>query len=150
MILFLVVVVVFFFAESSFTCQHSSFYSPLDQPGPFLNVPRRNLSNALKCCAGNRTDQRWILLLPGSSESIEELFGWNWIPLLRRQSSPFCTLELPDYGLGDLQIAAEYVVYAIRRVYRRAMKEKQQGLSRLPQINEVKRGRHITGDIVEF
>ena len=128
MILFLLVVVVFA-TERSFSCQPSSFYSPLDRPGPFLNVPQRNLSDSLRCYPGNRTDQRWILLLPGSSESIEELFGWNWIPLLRRQSSPFCTLELPDYGLGDLQIAAEYVVYAIRRVYRRAMKEKQRGLS---------------------
>jgi hypothetical protein len=48
---------------------------------------------------------------------------------------PYCTLQLPEKGLGDLRIAAEYIVYAVKKMYKKAMKEKEKGIRRKTRIN---------------
>ena len=109
----------------------SSLYSPVNQSGPRLTVSHKKLFKALKCYANlnetnqNRQKRRWTLLIPGTSESVEELFSWNWIPVFNSLQWPYCTLELPQRGMSDLQMAAEYVVYALRYMYKQAKQERR-------------------------
>ena len=52
----------------------------------------------------------------------EQNYDWNWKPALRKAGVPFCTIELPERSLADIQTAGEYVTYAVREVHRRAGK----------------------------
>ena len=109
----------------------ASLYPPIDRAGPPLTVPQVKLSRAVKCYRHvNTTRQqaetyRWILLIPGTSEHVEELFDWNWIPVLHAYRWPYCTLQLPRRGMCDLQLAAEYVVYALRYMSKLVEQERQ-------------------------
>jgi hypothetical protein len=109
----------------------SSLYSPLNQTGPRLTVSHKKLFNALKCYPNlnktieNQQKRRWILLIPGTSEHVEELFGWNWISVFDYLQWPYCTVQLPHRGMADLQIAAEYVVYALRYMSKQTKQEQR-------------------------
>jgi triacylglycerol esterase/lipase EstA (alpha/beta hydrolase family) len=95
-------------------------YAPVNTPGPPLSVPVATLSQALVCTgqlAGATKPP--ILLVPGTTVNPTE-FGWNWEPALKAQHWPFCTIDLPGNGMADIQIAGEYVVYAIRTMYAEA------------------------------
>jgi hypothetical protein len=115
----------------------ASLYSPLNKTGPELTVSHKKLFNALKCYSDlnetieNRQKRRWTLLIPGTSENIEELYGWNWIPVFNSLKWPYCTLQLPQRGMSDLQITAEYVVYALRYIFKHAKQEQQGKFSHL-------------------
>jgi pimeloyl-ACP methyl ester carboxylesterase len=92
-------------------------YAPLDQPGPALSVPNAELASALHCSAGVANAQRPpILLTPGTTLTPDE-FRWNWEVALSRQGWPFCTITLPHNGMSDIQVAGEYMVYAIRTMH---------------------------------
>jgi hypothetical protein len=112
-----------------------SLYPPLNQAGPQLTVPQKKLLNALKCYPDSnktiedRQKRRWTLLIPGTSEHVEELFGWNWIPVFQTLQWPYCTLQLPERGMTDLQIISEYAVYALRYMFKQA-KQERKGLKR--------------------
>jgi hypothetical protein len=112
---------------SAFDCDSSIIYSPLNQAGPSYTVPRANLSEHLKCYPGQNHRKRWILFLPGSTEEVKELYSWNWMRIMDANEWSYCTLQLPERGLGDLQIGAEYIVYAIRKIYKNAKREKEKG-----------------------
>ena len=55
-----------------------------------------------------------ILLVSGMTLNPQADFGYGWEPALRVMGWPFCTVDLPGNAMGDIQIAGEYVVYAIR------------------------------------
>jgi triacylglycerol esterase/lipase EstA (alpha/beta hydrolase family) len=94
-------------------------YAPVNQPGPKLEVPASQLSAALRCTPGVSTNRREpILLVPGTTLTPEENFSWNYEPALDALGLPYCTIELPDKAMGDIQVAAEYVVYALRTMSR--------------------------------
>jgi hypothetical protein len=130
-------IVIFFFSfictltsltnVSIFDCDPSIIYPPVNQPGPSYTVRRANFSEHLKCYPGRKHKKRWILFLPGSTEDVKELYTWNWMPLMDNKGWSYCTLQLPEKGLGDLQMAAEYIVYAIRKMYKKATKEREKG-----------------------
>lgn len=129
-------------------CDSSKNYSPINQPGPPYSVPRANLSEYLKCYPRNNHRKRWILFLPGSTEEVNELYSWNWMRIMDIKQWSYCTLQLPEKGLGDLQIAAEYIVYAVRKIYKRSMKEKEQGIRRKTRINII--GHSLGGALPRF
>lgn len=89
-------------------------FAPVDRRGPALSVPRAALEKAL-VCTGNLRGARLqpVLLVPGTNVTPQE-FAWNYARSFRQQTRPFCTVELPVQSTGDIQIAAEYVVFAIR------------------------------------
>ena len=109
----------------------ASLYPPIDRAGPSLTVPQVKLMSAVKCYPHvNASRQqaetyRWTLLIPGTSEHVKELFDWNWIPVLHAYRWPYCTLQLPRRGMSDLQVAAEYVVYALRYISKLVEQERQ-------------------------
>jgi pimeloyl-ACP methyl ester carboxylesterase len=96
-------------------------YSPVNRPGPPLSVPVALLSQALVCTGDLRHASRPpILLVPGTGSNPQDNFSWNWERALSAQALPYCTIELPGNAMGDIQVAGEYVVYAIRTMHARA------------------------------
>jgi triacylglycerol esterase/lipase EstA (alpha/beta hydrolase family) len=55
-----------------------------------------------------------VLLIPGTGLTPEPNFSWNYARAFAAQGRPFCTVELPESATGDIQVAAEYVVHALR------------------------------------
>jgi triacylglycerol esterase/lipase EstA (alpha/beta hydrolase family) len=96
-------------------------YAPVDRPGPELSVPVAVLARSLSC-TGDLTgaDRAPVLLVPGTWVSPREHFSWNYMRAFDALGWPYCAVTLPDNTMGDMQIAAEYVVYAIRSMYQRA------------------------------
>ena len=93
-------------------------FAPANARGPLLSVPRDDLRAALSCEAGVKDARRQpVLLVPGTTLTPDVEYSWSWEPALRRLAIPFCAIELPDAAMGDIQVAAEYVVYAIRQMH---------------------------------
>jgi pimeloyl-ACP methyl ester carboxylesterase len=96
-------------------------YAPVDQPPPPLTVPQADLDAALSCTDNAPGSARTpVLLVPGTAYSPKSDFSWNWEPALTKLGIPWCVVALPGDGMGDIQIAAEYVVNAIRTMSARA------------------------------
>jgi pimeloyl-ACP methyl ester carboxylesterase len=57
-----------------------------------------------------------VLLVHGTAVNSRSTFSWNYVPALTAMGIPFCTVDLPLDGMGDIQIAAEYVVHAVREM----------------------------------
>src|SRR3954454_21296772 len=78
--------------------------------GPPLSVPAADLAKALDCpksLAG--VTRAPVLLIPGTNLEPKASFDWNYEPALDAARIPWCAVTLPRYGMGDIQIAAEYV-----------------------------------------
>ena len=92
-------------------------YAPLNHRGPRLSVPSKQLRAALKCTASVASDPREpILLVPGTTMTPEVNFSWNYERALNGLGLPYCTIELPNRAMSDIQVAGEYVVYALRKM----------------------------------
>jgi triacylglycerol esterase/lipase EstA (alpha/beta hydrolase family) len=95
-------------------------YAPVNTPGPPLSVPVSQLRAALVCTASVSHARRApVLLVPGTTLNPSE-FAWNWEPALTHAGIPYCTIDLPNNGMSDIQTAGEYIVYSIRTMYREA------------------------------
>src|SRR5437660_287053 len=82
---------------------------------PAPAAPRAQLRAALRCTASVRTNPREpILLVPGTTLTPEENFSWNYERALDALGMPWCSVELPGHAMEDIQVAGEYVVYALR------------------------------------
>jgi hypothetical protein len=97
----------------------SPAYSPLDRPGPALRVPKADLRAAMECHGTPGTGPRAVYLNPATSVTPEENYGWNWEPLFDAEGRYWCTMTMPYHTFGDIQTAAEYIVFALRTMYRR-------------------------------
>lgn len=97
-------------------------YAALDTPGPALSPSPAALASALKCSGspGNAAGPTPVLLVPATGVTPEQNYDWNFKPALTKLGVPFCTIELPDSSLGDIQTAGEYVTHGIRELHRRA------------------------------
>lgn len=96
-------------------------YAPVDRPGPALSVPQADLDNALTCSSNLRNATKTpVLLSPGTSVNPQDQYSWNWVPALNSEGIPWCMVTMPDLTYGDIQIAGEYLVNAIRSMYQRA------------------------------
>lgn len=88
--------------------------------GPELQVPEQDLAQSLRCqgdLAGSGRSP--VLLIPGTTLDPQE-FSWNYARAFAADGRPFCTVELPGHGMGDIPTAAEYVVNAVRTMSERA------------------------------
>lgn len=94
-------------------------YAPVTQRGPRLEAPHAALRKALRCTPSVSTNAREpILLVPGTTLTPEENFAWNYERALNALGLPYCTIELPNKAMSDIQVAGEYVVYALRTMSR--------------------------------
>jgi len=104
-------------AAPSASTAASPGYAPIDQPGPALSVPRTALDASLRCPARLNAVQRdVVLMIPGTTVDPDEAFGWNYEQALAAESIPFCTVTVPNHTDGDIQVAAQYVVDAVRTI----------------------------------
>lgn len=97
-------------------------YAAVDTPGPPLSPRPAALAAAFKC-TGDVTDDAGptpVLLVPATGVTPEQNYAWNYKPALAKAGVPFCTIELPERSLADIQTAGEYVTYGIRELHRRA------------------------------
>jgi hypothetical protein len=93
-------------------------YAPLDQPGPALSVPLKQLEPSLYCEPSVRdASKEPVLLNPATGVTPEENYSWNWEPALTQLGIPWCAYTAPYDTLGDIQTSGEYLVYAIRTMY---------------------------------
>lgn len=93
-------------------------YAPPDTAGPPLDVPTSTLDAALSCSSDAATPSRdVILVLPPTLFDPGEAYGWNYFPAFAARGWPYCSLTVPDHSDGDIQVAAEYVVNAVRFLY---------------------------------
>jgi hypothetical protein len=85
--------------------------------GPPLSVPRQELDAALQCPASlGGASRAPVLLIPGTNLEPRSNYDWNYEPALTAAGIPWCAVELPRYAMGDIQVSAEYVVAALRRM----------------------------------
>ncbi len=93
-------------------------YAPLDAPGPELSVPVAALHAALTCDRPTMSgvERNPVLLVHGTNLTAEGNFSWNYARDFAARGWAHCLLDLPGYGLEDIQVAGEYVVYALRRL----------------------------------
>jgi triacylglycerol esterase/lipase EstA (alpha/beta hydrolase family) len=97
------------------TTAPTSGYAPLDRPGPRLDVPAAQLAASLSCngpLAGLTRDP--VLLVPGTTMDPQVNFSWNYERAFDRLGWRWCTVTLPFDATGDIQVAGEYVVHALR------------------------------------
>jgi triacylglycerol esterase/lipase EstA (alpha/beta hydrolase family) len=95
-------------------------YAPLGAPGPALSVSRTDLDRSLVCEGVDGAGREPVLLIPGTTLTPDVDFSWNYERAFRAQGRPYCTVELPGNAMGDIQVAGEYVVDAIRQMHRRS------------------------------
>ncbi|WP_183095101.1 esterase/lipase family protein [Nocardioides stalactiti] len=92
--------------------------------GPVLRADRAELEAAMECTSDIRSaPKRAVLLVHGTGAVPDENFAWNFYDKLARRGHPYCTVVIPDRGMGDLQHNVEFVVHAIRRTYRLSGRE---------------------------
>jgi triacylglycerol lipase len=88
---------------------------------PELQVEREELQAAMDCPDTFADEGRNpVLLVQGTGPTPRENFGWNLLPQLTADGFDVCTVELPMRALGDIQVAAEYVVHGLREVHERS------------------------------
>ena len=93
----------------------SSPYAPLDRPGPNLSVPSATLKAALECSGDfAHSTLQPVRLNPATGVTVDENFSWNYERAFTAQKRPWCAIHMPAHTLGDIQVAGEYLVYAIR------------------------------------
>lgn len=87
--------------------------TPPTAHGPKLTVGTRKLRAALDCHGVHRGETA-VLLVPGTTLDAHANFSWNYEREFSREGRGWCGVSPPEQMMGDAQIAAEYVVYAIR------------------------------------
>ncbi|MFZ0040949.1 MAG: hypothetical protein WAK93_06570 [Solirubrobacteraceae bacterium] len=96
-------------------------YAPLNRPGPPLSVPASALSSSLTCTSGVAHASRDpILLVPGTNLEPQSNYSWNYERAFSSLGWPYCTVSLPDNTMGDIQVAGEYIVHALRTMAAKA------------------------------
>lgn len=82
-----------------------------------LLTPENTLLAAMKC-SGNFGPNagRTVLMIPAATMTVDSELSWTYIPSLDKLGMPWCAVDLPFKHTGDLQVAAEYVTYAMRKV----------------------------------
>ncbi|HWH11466.1 MAG TPA: hypothetical protein VG165_10095 [Solirubrobacteraceae bacterium] len=104
------------------SAQAATTYAPLDQPGPALTVPQAQLAASLQCTGSlPHASVEPVLLVASTAVDSAENFSWSYEPVLRNRGIPYCTSDLPGAdadNMGDIQNRADYLVYAIRTMYR--------------------------------
>lgn len=104
------------------SAQAAATYAAIDQPGPALSVPQAQLAASLRC-TGTLADASVepVLLVASTAVDSAENFSWSYEPVLRDRGIPYCTTDLPGAdaeNMDDIQNRADYLVYAIRTMYR--------------------------------
>ncbi len=75
------------------------------------------LDAALSCTPFEHPDKPPVLLVHGTFTNGPQQYNWTYLPLLKERGFDVCLVSYPEYGLGDLQNSAEYIVHALRKMH---------------------------------
>lgn len=93
----------------------------VEPQGPALETSEAKLAAALHCPAAfDDAKHSPVLLVHGTFSDDKSNWSWNYQPALGFLGFDVCTVTLPENSLGDMQIQAEYVVYAVRQMAARS------------------------------
>jgi triacylglycerol esterase/lipase EstA (alpha/beta hydrolase family) len=96
-------------------------YAPLDQRGPALSVPAAELAASLHCNGPvGKAGPAPVLLVPGTTMDPQVGFSWNYERAFDSLGWRWCAVTLPADATGDIQVAGEYVVSALRTLSKQA------------------------------
>jgi triacylglycerol lipase len=85
---------------------------------PAFSVAPEVLDASLECPeAYVHADREPVLLVHGTGTRGPEQFDWNWRQVLPGLGFDVCVVTYPDRGLGDQQVAAEYVAHAVMTMH---------------------------------
>ncbi|MEU4374940.1 esterase/lipase family protein [Pseudonocardia alni] len=85
-------------------------------PGPALTAP--GLDESLTCHGDlARSAGAPVLLVPGTTLDPDVNFDWNYARAFAQEGRAHCLVQLPAHATGDIQVAAEHVVDAIRTMH---------------------------------
>src|SRR5687767_9211820 len=97
-----------------------AFAAPAAAADPKLTTSKAKLRQAL-VCQGKLGPERPAPILFSTGTGTNGVEGLSVVEgALKRLKRPVCYTSFPAFATGDIQIAAEYMVYAIRQVRRRA------------------------------
>lgn len=82
--------------------------------GPALEVSGGTLASALHCPATFTGAHNPVLLVHGTTLTADSNWSWNYAKVMPAMGYDVCTVDLADRARADIQVSAEYVVYAIR------------------------------------
>jgi hypothetical protein len=93
-------------------------YAPLNRPGPALTVATSTLQAALHCVGDAASSVgEPVLLSPATGVIPVQNYSWNYERAFTAQGRAWCAITMPFHTLGDIQIAGQYLVYAIRTMH---------------------------------
>jgi triacylglycerol lipase len=85
---------------------------------PRITVPAGALRASLQCPARfTHRHHNPVLLVHGTGLNADESWAWNYELALPPSGFDWCAVTLPDRELGDIQVSAEYVVWAVERMH---------------------------------
>ena len=90
---------------------------------PVFTVAQPTLDAALDCSSPDlqaHPEHEPVLLVHGTFTKGHEQYAWNWELLLQAQGYDYCVVDYPHRGMGDQQIAAEYIANAVMRMHERS------------------------------
>jgi triacylglycerol lipase len=88
--------------------------------GPVLQVSEEAMASALSCPTSFSSIHEPVLLIHGLTGTHESYWSWTYGKVLPAQGFDVCLVNLPDRARADIQVSAEYVVYAIRTMAARS------------------------------
>jgi pimeloyl-ACP methyl ester carboxylesterase len=98
-------------------------FAPVDQTGPALTVPAARLAAGMQCHGITATSpHKPVLFVPGTGASPAD-YEWNWGRALRQAQRPYCMLALPNKSVDNIDISAQYTVFAVRTLHARTGKK---------------------------
>ncbi|QIX28471.1 lipase [Nocardioides sp. JQ2195] len=94
-------------------------YAHLGKAGPRLRVPAADLRASLECHGNPAAKRQPVLLNPATSVTPEQNYSWSYEPAFTAQHRYWCAVTMPFHTYGDIQVAGEHLVHAIRTMHRR-------------------------------
>jgi triacylglycerol lipase len=91
-------------------------------PAPY-SVPISRLDAARDCWGGDPSGHgrgEPVLLVHGTAVTRRQNWAWSYWPALASAGFEVCWVALPNAGLGDIQVAAEYVARAVEKMAARS------------------------------
>jgi triacylglycerol lipase len=86
------------------------------EDGPPLSATAESLAASLSCPSSSGPRPESVLLVHGTASNSTESWSWNYLRALPELGFVVCTVDLPGRSLGDIQVATEYVVHAVREM----------------------------------
>src|SRR4051812_23942759 len=91
--------------------------APTRRHDPRYDVSPASLAASTRC-PSRSTHARTVLLVHGTGSTAQESWSHSYAKLLPAQGFDVCTVTMPGRTLGDAQVSAEYVAYAIHAATR--------------------------------